>query len=151
MDTAPADEMASGIGEIYRVGVAVRDLEAAVQRISVVLGVAPPRRFTNPLQSVTCAWFEMGGCILELIQSTSPEGKVARFIEKRGEGLYLVGIRVDDIEAASKTIGERGGEMILPAPAPFAAGGKHNFIHPRSLCGVLVELVEGGSPTGTAH
>jgi len=139
---ASQGEGQGGIGRLYRVGVAVRDLEASVARIGRLFGLTPTLRFTNPLQSVTCAWLQMGECIFELIQSTSPYGNVARFIEKRGEGLYLVAIEVDDLEAASAVIRERGGEIILPAAAPFAPGGRNNFVHPRSVAGVLVELVE---------
>ncbi|MGH6681459.1 MAG: VOC family protein [Bradyrhizobium sp.] len=132
------------LGEIYRVGVAVRDLDAAIERIQRMLGAAPSLRFGNPSQSVRCAWFPMGACVLELIQSTSPDGPVARFIEKRGEGLYLLGIDVDNLDDSAAKVRERGGEVILPQAEPFTPGGSHNFIHPRALCGVLVEMVEGG-------
>lgn len=129
------------LGDLYRIGIAVRDLDAAMERVSRLLGAAPTLTFANPRQSVRCAWFQMGSCILELIQSTSPEGKVARFIEQRGEGVYLIGIQAADIRSASDAVREQGGEMVWPEPAPFVPGGAHNFIHPRSLCGVLIELV----------
>lgn len=133
--------MASAVGDIYRIGVAVRDLAEAEARFRQILGVEPTVRFTNPLQAVTCVWFPMGGCVLELIQSTSPTGPVARFIDRRGEGLYLVATQVADIEAASAAVRRDGGEIILAESEPFAVGGRHNFVHPRSLCGVLIEMV----------
>lgn len=139
------------IGDLYRIGIAVRDLDAASEQVSRLLGASPSLTFENPRQSVRCAWFPMGSCILELIQSTSPDGKVARFIEKRGEGLYLVGLQTADLEAASRTIVERGGELAMPEAAPFVHGGSHNFIHPRSLCGVLVELVGDGRSADRAR
>jgi len=134
--------MPSTVGDVYRIGVAVRDLAAAEARVRQVLGVEPTVRFSNPRQRVTCVCFPLGGCVLELIQSTSPTGPVARFIERRGEGLYLIGTQVANLDSATQAVRERGGEIILSEPEPFTPGGRHNFVHPRSLLGLLVEMVE---------
>jgi methylmalonyl-CoA/ethylmalonyl-CoA epimerase len=147
--TAGGPAAAGRVGQLYRVGIAVRDLEASIERVGRVLGIGPTRRFTNPLQSVTCAWFPMGPCVLELLQSTSPDGPVARFIARRGEGLYLLAVQVADLAASTAMLRERGAEVLLSVAEPFTLGGAHNFVHPRSMCGVLVELVDRDSP-GTA-
>lgn len=129
------------IGKIYRIGIAVNKLDEAIRRFSKVFDLSVAERRVNEAQAVEWAWLP-SDVIVELIQATAPESKVSQFLKKRGEGLFLIGIEVSDLEAAMKELKERNVELVFDAPRPFPGGRKHNFIHPKSLHGVLVELVE---------
>ena len=79
---------------------------------------------------------------LELLESTSPEGPIARFIEKNGEGIQHIAIRVDDIDAALAELKEKGVRLIDQTPRYGAGGARIAFLHPKATHGVLLELCE---------
>ena len=81
--------------------------------------------------------------ILELIKPTSRNSKVQKFIGRKGEGLFLIGFQVNDIEQSMKVLKEKGVELVYDEPRPFPGNRKHNFVHPKSMHGVMIELVEG--------
>lgn len=93
-------------------------------------------------QSVKVAFVGTGSARLELIEPTSPESSVARFLERRGPGLHHIAYRVPDVAAALADFIAMGMEPIDRAPRPGAAGHRIAFLHPKDLGGVLVELVE---------
>ena len=83
-----------------------------------------------------------GDSELELLESTSPEGPIARFIEKNGEGIQHIAIRVDDIDAALAELKEKGVRLIDQTPRYGAGGARIAFLHPKATHGVLLELCE---------
>jgi methylmalonyl-CoA/ethylmalonyl-CoA epimerase len=93
-------------------------------------------------QGVTTAFFPVGESEVELLEPTSEESPVARFLAKRGEGIHHVALRVDNIEAALAELKEKGVRLIDETPRYGAGGAKIAFIHPQATNGVLVELCE---------
>ena len=140
--TAPP--LAAGLGldlALHHVGVVVADLDAALARYAA-LGFGGGDRFEVPEQRVVAATFRIGLGYLELIQPTDPEGPIARFMAKRGEGLHHVAYRVPDLAAALRRLAAAGVRLIDEAPRQGAHGWRIAFVHPESCHGVLTELVE---------
>jgi len=125
------------------VAIAVKDLEQAVALYRDVLGLELAEIEEVADQQVRTAIFGHGMGRIELISPTVSDSGVARFIEKRGEGLHHVCIEVDDIEAAIAAMKARGAPMIDETPRPGAGGARVAFIHPKGSHGVLVELRQG--------
>jgi methylmalonyl-CoA/ethylmalonyl-CoA epimerase len=133
---------------ISHVGVAVADFDAAVARYEALLG-HPPRVVKDvPDQQVRVAVFSAGGSSeggggdIELVWPTSPESPVARFLERRGEGLHHVGVWVDDIDRRLAALKAAGVRLIDEAPKVGAEGNRIAFVHPSSTGGILLELQE---------
>ena len=123
------------------VGIAVKDLEQAVARIEQVLGLKTTVIAEVEDQQVRAALVPTPIGRLELLEPTSPEGAVGRFIERRGEGAHHVCFAVDDIEAARHHVLSKGGQLIGTEARPGLTG-IVDFVHPRSTGGVLVELAK---------
>lgn len=125
------------------VSIAVKDLEAAVKKYSDVLGVKP--EFTKPgffpFPGIKGAIFKIGDVRLYLVASEQPNTSIAKFVETRGEGVFLLSLEVDDVEQATKELGKKGVKFVSDTPLPFAAG-KVNFVHPKSMHGVQFEFVQ---------
>lgn len=126
---------------IHHTGVVVADLAAAIARYEA-LGFGPVERAAVPEQAVLAAVFPAGPGYLELIQPTDPDGPIARFHAKRGDGLHHVAYRVPDIQAALDRLGAAGVRLIDPTPRRGLHGWRIAFLHPESCAGVLTELVE---------
>jgi methylmalonyl-CoA/ethylmalonyl-CoA epimerase len=126
---------------LHHVGVVVSDLDAALDRYGR-LGFAGGERFALPEQGVTAATFRAGVGYLELIEPTDPDGPIARFLAKRGEGLHHVAYGVADLAAALRRLADLGVRLIDEAPRVGAHGWRIAFVHPESCHGVLTELVE---------
>ena len=126
---------------LHHVAVVVADLDGALARY-VALGFAGAERFDLAEQRVLAATFRAGPGYLELIQPTDPEGPIARFLAKRGEGLHHVAYRVPDLEAALQQLRNAGVRLIDEAPRRGAHDWRIAFVHPESCAGVLTELVE---------
>ena len=88
------------------------------------------------------AFMPVGDTEIELLESTDPEGPIAKFIEKRGEGIQHIAFRVDDIEEALEQMRRKGVRLIDEKPRYGAGGARIAFLHPKSTGGVLVELCE---------
>jgi methylmalonyl-CoA/ethylmalonyl-CoA epimerase len=131
----------AGNPELHHVGVVVADIDAATDRYRQ-LGFAGGERFEMAEQGVIAVTFHSGAGFIELIQPTDPEGAIARFMAKRGEGQHHVAYRVDDIEAALADLSQRGLRLIDETPRRGAHGWRIAFIHPEACNGVLTELVE---------
>lgn len=125
------------------VAIAVRDLDAAVALYRDALGLELAEIEEVPEQQVRTAIFGHGAGRVELICPTVTDSGVARFLDKRGEGLHHICIEVEDIEAAIAELKARGAPMIDETPKPGAGGAKVAFIHPKGSHGVLVELRQG--------
>lgn len=141
--SGPDVEAVLEVGEIDHVGIAVRDLDAALARYRRLLGAKAGRRERVESQGVEVAFLELSGTTrLELVAPLAADGPVARFLERRGEGLHHVCVRVDDIEAALVRLGHAGEPLVDRVPRDGAAGSRIAFVHPRALGGVLLELKE---------
>ena len=97
---------------------------------------------TVEAQKVTTAFFPVGESEVELLESTAPDGPVAKFIEKKGTGIHHIAFRVENIEEALAELKEKGIKLIDETPRPGAGGAKIAFLHPKATNGVLVELCE---------
>jgi methylmalonyl-CoA/ethylmalonyl-CoA epimerase len=128
--------------KIDHLGIAVNSIEDGKRFWSDVLGLAFEGTETVKAQQVTTAFFPTGESEVELLESTSPDGPVAKYIEKRGQGIQHVAFRVKDIEAALDELKEKGVQLIDKKPLRGAGGAKIAFLHPKATGGVLVELCE---------
>ena len=128
--------------KIDHVGVAVRDLEQAVQVFNDKLGIELGGIEEVAEQKVKVAFLPLGESKIELLQSTDPEGAIARFIEKRGEGIQHIAFLVKNLEEILTRLKSSGVELIDKKPRIGAGGAKIAFLHPKSTCGVLIELCE---------
>ncbi len=129
------------------VAIAVKDLDKAIALYRDAFGLELAEIEDVPEQQVRTAIFGHGAGRIELICPTVADSGVARFLEKRGEGLHHICVEVDDIEAAMSALRERGAPLIDQTPKPGAGGAKVAFIHPKGSHGVLVELRQGPAKT----
>ena len=125
------------------VAIAVKDLEAAIALYRDTLGLELTHVEEVPEQQVRTAIFGHGMGRIELICPTTKDSGVARFLEKRGEGLHHICVEVDDIEGAIAAVKASGAAMIDQTPKVGAGGAKIAFVHPKGLRGVLTELRQG--------
>lgn len=130
---------------IAHIGIAVRDLDEALRLYHDTLGLPLHGRETVESDGVTVAFLPVGDTRVELLAATDPESPVARFIEKRGEGVHHVAFEVDDVEKTLKILRDRGYRLIDETPRTGAGGARIAFVHPRSTNGVLIELCEKGA------
>jgi len=128
------------------VAIAVKDLDKAIAVYRDSLGLELAEIEEVPEQQVRTAIFGHGMGRVELICPTAPDTGVARFLEKRGDGLHHICIEVDDIEAAIANARAAGVPLIDQAPRPGAGGARVAFIHPKGTHGVLTELRQGPPP-----
>ncbi len=128
--------------KIDHLGIAVKSIDEAKSFWADILGLAFEGDETVAEQNVTTAFFPVGESEVELLESTSPDGPIAKYIEKRGEGIQHVAFRVENIEAALTYLKEKGVRLIDETPRKGAGGAKIAFLHPKATRGVLVELCE---------
>ena len=128
---------------LEHVAIAVKDLDAAVHYYVHVLGFAPPELEVVAEQKVRTALFGHGMGRIELICPTDASSGVAKFLEKRGEGLHHICVEVDDIVATLAELKAKGAALIDEVPKIGAGGAKVAFIHPKGAHGVLTELRQG--------
>ncbi|MDD2283102.1 MAG: methylmalonyl-CoA epimerase [Eubacteriales bacterium] len=128
--------------KIDHLGIAVEDLEVAVQLYRDTLGLEYAGEETVAEQKVKTAFFPLGESSIELLAPTDPDSPVAKFIAKRGAGIHHIAFRVDDVAKAIEELTARGVRMIDTVPRDGAHGAKIAFIHPKSTPGVLVELCQ---------
>ena len=140
------------IGPVHHVGVAVRSLREALEDYRR-LGLEPHLTEDVPSQGVRVAFLHAGAIRIELLESLEPDGVIARFIERRGEGLHHLAFSTEDIRTEMTRLKQAGFELVDPEPRRGSHGRLVAFVHPRSLHGVLLELVEEPpKPTGrTQH
>lgn len=127
---------------IDHVGIAVADLEAAVARYQGRFGVSPEPPEQVLADGIEAVFFELGSTSVELLGSTRADSTVARFLERRGEGLHHLAYQVLDIEAELDRWRQLGAELIDQRPRPGSRGRLVAFLHPRSEGGVLTELCQ---------
>ena len=122
------------------IGIAVRDLDAALSFYRDALGLEVEASEEVASQRVRAHFVPVGASSLELLEATAADSAIARYVDKRGPGLHHITLRVDDIEAALAQLKSRGARLIDEQPRPGAEGALVAFVHPSSAHGVLVEL-----------
>jgi len=128
--------------KIDHLGIAVNSIDEGKSFWTDVLGLRCEGTETVESQKVTTAFLPVGDSEVELLESTSPDGPVAKFIEKRGTGFQHVAFRVANIEEALNELKEKGIQLIDQEPRIGAGGAKIVFLHPKATGGILVELSE---------
>ncbi|GAM11734.1 methylmalonyl-CoA epimerase [Geobacter sp. OR-1] len=130
------------LSKINHIGVAVSSIDEALPFYRDQLGMVFKGREEVAEQKVTVAMLQVGESKIELLEPTSPESPIARFLEKNGPGVHHVAYEVDDIEAAIARLKEQGVRMIDETPRNGAHGTRIAFVHPKSSIGVLTELCQ---------
>ncbi len=128
--------------KIDHLGIAVNSIDDGKNFWSEVLGLEFEGAETVAEQKVTTAFFPVGESEVELLESTAPDGPVAKFIEKKGTGFQHVAFRVADIDAALEELKEKNIQLIDQTPRIGAGGARIAFLHPKATGGILVELCE---------
>lgn len=126
--------------KIEHIGIAVKSLEAAVPVYEKLLNTPCYKTETVESEKVNTAFFQNGPSKVELLESSDPDGVIARFIDKKGEGLHHVAFAVDDIEAEMKRLQEEGFVLLNEKPKAGADNKWVCFLHPKHTNGVLIEL-----------
>ena len=130
------------LNKIDHVGIAVRDLEAAVAAYQRLTGRSPSHRQVVESDGIEAVMFEVGESRVELLGSTGPGSKIAAFLEKRGGGLHHVAYGVDDVQVALDGYVDLGLQVLDTCPRQGAAGRLVAFLHPSAAAGVLTELCQ---------
>jgi methylmalonyl-CoA/ethylmalonyl-CoA epimerase len=133
------------LGRLDHVGIAVTDLAAARAFYEQTLGLPLAHEEVLADQGVHELLFRAGDAFVQLVAPLAPDTPVGRFLARRGEGIHHVGYAVPDVAAAVADLRARGLEVIDPAPRIGSGGTTIAFVHPKSMQGVLVELVQEGT------
>ena len=128
--------------KIDHIGIAVKSIEAARQFYEEALGLEMTAVEEVAEQKVRVGFFPVGDSEIELLESTDPEGPIAKFIENKGEGIQHIAVKVDNIEAALAELKEKGFRLIDEKPRYGAGGARIAFVHPKATFGSLIELSE---------
>ena len=131
--------------KIDHIGIAARSIDQVAPLWTQILGLTLEGRETVEEQKATTAFIPVGESELEILESTTPDGVIAKFIESRGEGIQHIALRVENIEEALQELKEKGVRLIDEKPRRGAGGAKIAFIHPKATNGVLLELSERSS------
>jgi methylmalonyl-CoA/ethylmalonyl-CoA epimerase len=132
-------------GRIDHIGVAVEDLDDAVELYRARLGMREQHRETVEEQGVEAVLLEIGEGHVELLCPLGPETAVGKFLEKRGQGIHHVAYQTEDIDRALGAVREAGLRLIDEEPRTGIRGSRVAFVHPKSTGGVLTEIVEPAS------
>ena len=130
------------INKIEHLGIAVKDLKASAKMYEALLGKASYKTEVVESEGVSTLFFQIGESKIELLEATNPESPIAKFIEKRGEGIHHIAYDVSDIEAEIRRLKAEGFQLIHETPKSGADNKKIAFLHPKSTGGVLVELCQ---------
>ncbi len=135
------------ITHIDHVGIAVTDLDAAIELYTQAYGMRCVHVEENSEQGVREAMMEVGdsGSYVQLLQPLNPDTTIGKFLDKNGPGIQQMAYRVDDIDTTCAHLRDQGMRLLYDVPKTGTAGSRVNFLHPKSAGGVLVELVEPGS------
>ncbi|HEY3210193.1 MAG TPA: methylmalonyl-CoA epimerase [Actinomycetota bacterium] len=155
MDTSDTSTAAGAVSsgadsvllDIDHVGIAVADLDAAVQEYTATWGAEPIHREIVRDQGVEEVLFRAGASYIQLVAALGPDTPVGKFLQKRGEGMHHIAYRVVDVAAVLERLRAKGVPLVDQAPRPGSRGTMVAFVHPRGFRGVLVELVQEGPVT----
>jgi methylmalonyl-CoA/ethylmalonyl-CoA epimerase len=130
------------MNKIEHIGIAVRDLDDANQIFEDILDSSPYKTEAVESEGVTTSFFKVGPNKIELLQATNTNSPIAKFIEKRGEGIHHIAFAVDNVEKEIKRLTDKGYRLINKAPKKGADNKIIAFLHPKSSNGVLIELCQ---------
>lgn len=130
--------------KIDHIGIAVRNLDQALQFFEHVLGLKNTGIEIVESEQVKVAFLPIGDTRIELLEALSPDSTIAKFIEKRGEGIHHIALHVDDVQSQLTYLEEQHIQLIHKVPKEGAHGSQVAFLHPKSTHGVLFEIVKPG-------
>ncbi len=130
------------IKKINHIGIAVKDLGLSSELFSALFGAAPSHTETVEEQKAVISFFPVGESSFELIESTSPGSAIAKYIEKRGEGIHHLCLEVDDLSSEIERLKQLRFTFVTESPSEGGDGYRVIFLHPKSTNGVLIELCE---------
>jgi methylmalonyl-CoA/ethylmalonyl-CoA epimerase len=130
------------IKRINHIGIAVKDLGISSELFSKLFEQPAPHTEAVPEQKATIAFYPVGQTSMELIESTAADSSIAKFIDKRGEGIHHLCLEVDDIKAEIERLKGHGFQFVNDVASPGGDGYLVAFLHPKSTNGVLIELCE---------
>lgn len=136
------------LSRIDHVGIAVRDLDQAIQLYEQRLGLRVTDRQRLEAEGIEVAMIPIGESRIELISPLDPESKVEKFLRERGEAVHHVAYATDDVASSLRRAATDGAELLDVTARPGAHGTRIGFVHPKSLCGVLTEFVQSDGHTG---
>ena len=126
--------------KVEHIGIAVKSLEGSVPLFEKLLNTNCYKKEAVESEKVTTAFFKQGDTKIELLESSDSEGVIAKYIEKKGEGIHHIAFEVEDIEAEMKRLQQEGFVLLNAVPKPGADNKLVCFLHPKNTNGVLVEL-----------
>lgn len=127
---------------INHIGIAVKDLDASVELFKKIFNFDNVHRETQEKQKVHVASFKVGDVLIELTQPTDAESPIAKFLEKKGEGIHHIAFQSDNVSNDLSRLSESGIKLINQTPTPGAHDMMIAFLHPKSTNGVLMEMCE---------
>jgi len=130
------------VEKVEHIGIAVKNIEEANKVYEKLLGVGPYKTEIVESEGVNTSFFQTGESKIELLQATKPESAIAKFIEKKGEGIHHIAFVVKDIKAEIKRLKEEGFTIINETPKKGADNKLVCFVHPKNTQGVLIELCQ---------
>jgi methylmalonyl-CoA/ethylmalonyl-CoA epimerase len=130
------------IKRLEHIGIAVKNLETANELYARLLGAPHYKTEEVKSENVVTSFFKTGEAKVELLEATSPDSAISKFIESRGEGIHHIAFEVEDIRAEMQRLEKEGFRILNPEPKRGADNKLVCFIHPKSANGVLVELCQ---------
>lgn len=132
------------LNKVEHIGIAVKDLQKSNELFTRLCGAAPYKLEKVESEKVSTSFFRMGETKIELLEAENPDSAIAKFIEKRGEGIHHIAFDVDDIYAEIKRLLAEGFTFTKENPEPFRGADNKLvcFLHPKSTNGILIELCQ---------
>jgi methylmalonyl-CoA epimerase len=130
------------IAGVEHIGIAVADIDAAINRLETVLGIKCSSRERVESNKVEIAVFEVGGTKIELITPTCETSPISKFLAQRGNGIHHICLKVRDIKGCLEDLAGKGVDLVDKTPREGALGHKIAFVSPKSVCNILLELAE---------
>lgn len=128
--------------KIEHIGIAVKNLESSNDLFQKLFGTPAYKLEKVASEGVSTSFFRMGESKIELLEATNPDSAIAKFIEKKGEGIHHIAFEVDDIHAEMKRLSEEGFTLLNTEPKKGADNKLICFLHPKGTNGVLIELCQ---------
>ncbi|MDP1726839.1 MAG: methylmalonyl-CoA epimerase [Bacteroidota bacterium] len=130
------------LNKIEHIGIAIKDALVSEPIFNALLNQKPTKREVVEKENVQTIFYQVGESKIELLQSLSDEGAIAKFIAKKGEGIHHIAFLVDDIVAELARLKSEGFQLINESPVPGADNKLIAFVHPKTTNGVLIELCQ---------
>jgi len=127
---------------VEHIGIAVKNLDISIPLFEMLLNTNCYKTETVDSENVNTAFFQTGSTKIELLESSTPDGVISKFIEKKGEGIHHIAFEVADIEAEMKRLSNNGFQLLNETPKKGADNKLVCFLHPKGTNGVLVELCQ---------